>query len=171
MAKYRLEALLSARKIKEDSAARVARAAGFAVTEAKDRLEEAKLEYERYRLWRPQEEEKRFVEIRTRVLPQTDLDDYRAGIEALRQKELELEDAIETAKQAVLKAEEAEREAKRLLVVAARDKEKIAEHRKRWLREELKRQAEAEEKEMEDFTSRSLLEDEEAEGGLLEGIE
>ena len=168
MAKYRLEALLSARKAKEDRAAREARAAAFAVAEAKKKAEAAREELGRYRLWRPEEEERRFAAIREQVLSQTELDRFRYDLEALRARESELEETAEAAERAVDEAEQEERKAKQRLVAAAKDREKIEEHRERWLREELKRQEAAEEKEMEDFSGHGSPDDEEAELVLRE---
>lgn len=136
MAQYRLEQLLSARRVKEDRAALEAQAAGIAHAEAKKRTEAAKAEFERYREWRPGEEDRLFALVRGLNLSQAELDEHFEKVETLRAGERNLAEAVETAEREEAKAAEAEQTAKRLYIEAVRASEKIEEHRKRWLQEE-----------------------------------
>lgn len=163
MAKYRLEGLLSARRVKEDRFAREARQATQAVVDAEAAEAAARDELERYRAWRPGEEKRLFEEVRGHILSQDELDRHRDDVDELKRRELRLEEALEEAGQAVLAAKEEEARAKQRLAEAIKDRQKIEEHRQRWWREEQKRIEMAEEAELEDFKTRTLPDDDESE--------
>ena len=159
MAGYPLGPLLSARKFREEEAGRAARAARRAADEAWQASEAAKAEWRRYREWRPGEEARLFGELRGRPLPLSALDSHREDIHVLRAGEQERAEASRRADLAAEAAEAEAEEARRRQAAAARDTRKIEEHRQRWLREEARRQEEAEAAELEDFPVRLVSAD------------
>ncbi len=155
MAKYPLASLLSAREFREDAAARESAAARRKADAAKAAEEEAEATWHAYQEWRPGEEVRLFEEIRGKVMPLTGLDGHRDDIQALRSRELHLEEVFHEAEEATAAAEKAAAEAKERHSETVRDRRKIEEHRNVWLQAEAKRQEAAEEAELEEFTTRS----------------
>lgn len=161
MAKYPLGPLLSSRIFREDAAVREARKAKAALEDAKDAAAAAREELRRYHEWRPGEEARLFERIRRKNIPASGLDQHREEVDALRMAELQREEAVAAADKAVVAAEKAEEKARQRQLAAARDRQKIEEHKNRWQIDEQRRQEAAEEAELEDFTSHSPLEEEE----------
>ncbi len=155
MAKYPLASLLSARQFREDEAAREVAAARRKVEEAKEAAETAETTWHDYQKWRPGEEVRLFEEIRGKEMPLSGLDSHRDDIQALRSRELRLEELFHEAEEAVRTAEKAAEEAKERHTETVKDRRKIEEHKKVWLNEEAKRQEAAEEAELEEFTGKS----------------
>lgn len=155
MAKYPLGPLLSARLFREDAAAREARLALRKVEEAKEAAEAARREWLAYREWRPGEEVRLFETVRGKPMPLAGLDSHRDDIQALRARELRLEDLFHEAEEAIRAAEKAAEAARERHAETVKERRKIEEHREIWLRAEAKRQEAAEEAELEDFAVHS----------------
>ena len=150
MARYPLEPLLSARRFREEEAMR---ALALARTRLEDALREEKEAAERLEDWRrrrPLEETRLFEEIRGTLLSQDQLDDHRLDVQALKQRELDFEEALCQAGQEVSVRREAEEQARQALADAVRGKQKIEKHKDVWSRVEAARIAAAEEAELED---------------------
>lgn len=158
--RYPLAKLLSARCFRKEEAAREATLAAKALEDAREQLRLANDELERYRKWRPEEEERRFAVIRGQWLSMSRLDDYRAATEALRLAELQREEACRTAEREAAKAEEEAAAAWRRHAEAAKAVRKLEEHRGRWRRVEDAAREAREEAELEEFSRHFLPEDE-----------
>lgn len=168
MAKYPLQALLTAREFREEAAKREVRKAMYALEEAREKARVAAEELERYRAWRPGEEERLFEEIRGKVMPLTGVDGHREDIQGLRHREFALEEERMQADRAVADAEAAVEMARAAQLEAIRARSKIEEHRDRWRREEQKRLEAIEEAELEEFTGR---EEDDGEDGWLADVD
>lgn len=155
MATYPLDPLLSARRFREDEAARATALARRKADEAKAAAEAAQAEWRAYQEWRPGEEVRLFEEIRGKETPLSGLDSHREDIQTLRSRELRLEELFHEAEDAAAAAEKAAGEARERHAATVRDRRKIEEHRGIWLKEEAKRQEAAEEAELEEFTVHS----------------
>ena len=154
--KYELSDLLKVRELREDSASK-------AVTQAQEKLESCiqylerkQKELEDYREWRPGEEDRIFAEIMKKEISQEKLNEVKAKIAILREKELVIEKEVEDAEVAVKEAEAALEQAKEDHRKAMRELEKIKEHREHWT-EEAKKEAEfLADKEMEEFRKHTM---------------
>lgn len=155
MARYPLSPLLAARRLREEAAERATRLALNREEEAKEGERKARQELERYRSWRPGEEERLFELLRNRLLPQSELDSHREDIHALRDGERLREEEVAKAAEAVVAAGREVEEARRRQAQASRDVRKIDEHRLQWQREEDLRLERLEEAELEEIPHRA----------------
>ncbi|MDR3211644.1 MAG: type III secretion protein [Planctomycetota bacterium] len=151
MAGYPLAPLFSTYVLREDRAERQTRQARASLAAAEQERNKATAELERYRLWRPGEAERLFSAIRGRHLEQDELAEYHQSLAVLTQGEIERQDAVGKAENAVQAAEAALLAAREAQIAAARERQKIAEHRENWNREEALRLERVEEAEAEDF--------------------
>lgn len=151
MARYPLANLLSARLFREEAAEREVLTRTSALEAAEAEREKARAELERYRVWRPGEERRRFEAVKNRCLSLGDLDEHQDDILQLRRAELAREEEAALASGRVEEARNRLADARRVLEAAVRDRRKIEEHRDRWRREENMRLDLAEELELEDF--------------------
>ena len=144
MEKYPLAPLLKVREYREDAAKNALSAAERAVVEAQEAVERCREELERYKVWRQEEVERRYDAIMGKGLSLKELDVFKAGLGALADGELKLEESIAQALENVKKRQEAARQAQH-------ETAKIVTHRDIWL-VEAKREAERlEDLEMEEF--------------------
>ena len=144
MEKYPLAPLLKVREYREDAAKNALSAAERAVVEAQEAVERCRGELERYKVWRQEEVERRYDAIMGKGLSLKELDVFKAGLGALADGELKLEEAIAQALENVKKRQEDVRKAQH-------ETAKIVTHRDIWL-VEAKREAERlEDLEMEEF--------------------
>ena len=147
MEKYPLAPLLKVREYREDAAKNALSAAERAVVEAQEAVERCRGELERYKVWRQEEVERRYDAIMGKGLSLKELDVFKAGLGALADGELKLEEAIAQALENVKKRQEDVRKARQ----AQHETAKIVTHRDIWLGE-AKREAERlEDWEMEEF--------------------
>ena len=137
MEKYPLAPLLKVREYREDAAKNALSAAERAVVEAQEAVERCREELERYKVWRQEEVERRYDAIMGKGLSLKELDVFKAGLGALADGELKLEESIAQALENVKKRQH--------------ETAKIVTHRDIWL-VEAKREAERlEDLEMEEF--------------------
>ena len=94
MEKYPLAPLLKVREYREDAAKNALSAAERAVVEAQEAVERCRGELERYKVWRQEEVERRYDAIMGKGLSLKELDVFKAGLGALADGELKLEEAI-----------------------------------------------------------------------------
>lgn len=151
MARYPLEPLLKARLYRESEAAREAQLAERRLEEAREAKAGAYEKLRLYREWRPGEEERLFEALRGKTIPREELDRHRENVQALRQREFDLEEACREAEKAVAARAAELDEAKRLRSAAVRELRKIEAHGDIWRRDEARRLEAAEEAELEDF--------------------
>ena len=151
MEKYPLAPLLKVREYREDAAKNALSAAERAVVEAQEAVERCRGELERYKVWRQEEVERRYDAIMGKGLSLKELDVFKAGLGALADGELKLEEAIAQALENVKKRQEDVRKAREAARQAQHETAKIVTHRDIWL-VEAKREAERlEDLEMEEF--------------------
>ncbi len=132
MARYPLGPLLSVRQYREDAAQNLLRQAERLAREAEAALQEREKELERYRLWRVEEEDRRYGAIMGQLLSLDDLEEFKAGLGRLRDAELRREEDVAKADQALNKARQAVTDAKSGLSKARRDTARILAHRNIW---------------------------------------
>ncbi len=151
MERYPLESLLSVRHYREEGAKRRVRGAENAVREAEATVEKKKKELEEFRIWRREEEERRYEAIMNRPMTIGQLDTFKTGLAMLAAQENEREQAVVKAEKDVellrtelVKAQEA-------VKLARKNTSKIQAHKDIW-KEEAKKEAEhKEDLEMEEF--------------------
>lgn len=132
MARYPLGPLLSVRQYREDAAQNLLRQAERLAREAETALQEREKELERYRLWRVEEEDRRYGAIMGQLLSLDDLEEFKAGLGRLRDAELRREEDVAKADQALAKARQAVTDAKSGLSKARRDTARILAHKNIW---------------------------------------
>ena len=151
MPSYPLQSLLTVRHFREEGAKNEVRAAERRLAEAREEVRKKEEELERYRIWRPEEENRRYDAIMGKGLSLKELDVFKAGLGALADGELKLEEAIAQALENVKKRQEDVRKAREAARQAQHETAKIVTHRDIWL-VEAKREAERlEDLEMEEF--------------------
>ena len=139
MEKYPLAPLLKVREYREDAAKNALSAAERAVVEAQEAVERCRGELERYKVWRQEEVERRYDAIMGKGLSLKELDVFKAGLGALADGELKLEEAIAQALENVKKRQEDVRKAREAARQAQHETAKIVTHRDIWLVEAKRR--------------------------------
>ena len=129
MEKYPLAPLLKVREYREDAAKNALSAAERAVVEAQEAVERCRGELERYKVWRQEEVERRYDAIMGKGLSLKELDVFKAGLGALADGELKLEEAIAQALENVKKRQEDVRKAREAARQAQHETAKIVTHR------------------------------------------
>ena len=151
MESYPLESLLSVRHFREEGAKRTVRYAELAVREAEAFVQACREELETFRIWRHEEEERRYDAIMNKVMDMPKLDAFKAGLAQLAAMEAQKEEEIRKAEKKVLDAEEALRKARESARQALKNTAKIQTHKDIW-QEEAKKDAEhREDLELEEF--------------------
>jgi len=107
---------------------------------------------EDYLVWREKEEDRRYREILGKELSHLELDAFKAGVAALREKDHVLMEAVDEARKAEEDAAKSRDKAAETLKQCRKDKEKIGEHRKIWQAGEARETERREDLEMEEFT-------------------
>lgn len=154
--KYELADLLKVRELREDSASKAVAQAQEKLESCEAYLERKKKELEDYKLWRPGEEDRLFAKIMKKEISQEKLNEVKAQVAILREKELVIEKEVEEAEVAVKEAKEALEQAKENHRKAMRELEKIKEHKIHWTEEEKKEAEFLADKEMEEFRKHTL---------------
>lgn len=132
MARYPLDPLLSVRQYREEAAQNLLRQAERMAREAEATLREREKELERYRIWRVEEDDRRYEAIMGQLLSLDDLEEFKAGLGRLRDAELRREEDVTKAEQALTKARQAVDDAKSGLNKARRDTARILAHKNIW---------------------------------------
>ena len=147
MPAYPLQSLLTVRYFREEGAKNAVRAAERRLAEAQEAVRNKAEELERYRIWRPQEENRRYDAIMGTSLSLEDVAEFRAALGALAEGEQRRAQEVAEAEK-VAAQKEAEVIAARAAVAEARkEAAKIEAHRDIWLAEakkEAERQADLE---------------------------
>lgn len=141
MESYPLEALLAVRHYREEGAQRNVRSAEQSLREAEKAEETKKRELEEFKIWRHDEEERRYDAIMERPMTITQLDDFKAGLALLADMELQKLDAVEKAGKQVEDSAKALDSAKSAAKQAQKNTAKIQAHKDIW-QEEAKKEAE-----------------------------
>ena len=156
--KYPLEDLLRIRAMREDRAARLVARERQALAAARSetgRREQILADFIRRR---PEEEEALFRRVARRSVRMLDVDEFRAGIEALQARETELAHDVEHARleqaEAQKRSVQAEADHHRRLA----ELDRLDQHKETWEEEQALELMVREERELEDHTSRSPAE-------------
>ena len=151
MENYPLESLLSVRHYREEGAKRRVRGAENAVREAEAAVEERKKELEEFRIWRRDEEERRYESIMNRPMSIGQLDDFKMGLALLAAQESDREQAVVKAEKEVDLRRTELGKAQEAAKLARKNTSKIQAHKDIW-QEEAKKEAEhKEDLELEEF--------------------
>lgn len=156
---YPLQALLSVRHYREEAAQNALRLAERVLAQAREEVNRRQEELERYRRWRPEEEERRYAAILGKGLSSGQLADFRTALSELTQAEQQRVMDVTAAQKEVTQQEQAVSRARQAVAQARRDAAKIEAHRDIW-RERDKRESERQEDlELEEFSSPAHVDD------------
>ena len=140
MQPYPLQSLLTVRHFREEAAKNEVRAAERRLAEAREEVRKREEELERYRVWRPEEEKRRYDAILGEAMSLDDVAEFRASLGAVAEAEKNVarkEQEVNTAREAV--------------AAARKEAAKIEAHRDIWLTEAKKEAERQEDLEMEEF--------------------
>ncbi len=149
-----LHQLLKIKEIRENSALREVRKSEYRLEQAHEDVEKKTQEFEEYVEWRCKEEQRLYDNIINMEVKQSDLDKLKIKVAALREKDVELQQAISIAEKEVEDAREQLEEAREKHRQAMQAVEKFTEFTKVIDEEEAKEAARLEDLEMEEFTVR-----------------
>lgn len=142
---------MAVRQYREEAARRAVSAAERAVVAAQSEVARRQEELESYRLWRIDEENRRFDAIMNQLLSAADLDSFKSGLIALALAEQAREQALIDAEEALRQSRIQLDGCRGQLALARKDSARLETHRDIW-KESQKREAEhKEDMEMEDF--------------------
>lgn len=151
MEQYPLESLLTVRQYREEGAKRQVRSAELALKEAESTVEAVKKQLEAYRVWRRQEEDRRYEAIMNTSMSLEKLDAFKAGLAQLAAEESKREQAVVDAEKEVEKRRNDIEKAREAARAASRNTSKIQAHKDIW-KEDAKKEAERQEDlELEEF--------------------
>jgi hypothetical protein len=153
--KYPLQDLLRIRAMREDRAARLVARERQALAAAASETRHREEILDNFVRQRPEEEEAQFRRVARRSVRMLDVDEFRAGIEALQARQTDLADDAEHAKleQAEAQKRSVQAEADHRRRVAELDR--LDQHKERWDEEQALELMVREERELEDLTSRA----------------
>ena len=153
-AKYPLDMLITARKIREDNAQRAVASARNELTTLLEHIENKKIEIQYHEEWRKEEEARRFNEIQNTTLSQKEMEKFKWGIASLKARTVELEEEIMSMEAKIPEMEEKINDAIHAHKVAMSEREKIEEHKVQWQEELAKETDRREEQELEEFKAK-----------------
>ena len=160
MPSYPLQSLLSVRRFREDAAMNEVRAAERRLAEAREEVRKKEEELERYRAWRPEEENRRYDAIMGQSMNLEDVAEFRASLGALAEGEQQRVQAVTEAEKIAAQKERDVAAAREAVAEARREAAKIEAHRDIWLAEAKKEAERQEDLEMEEFKAPSGQSDE-----------
>ncbi len=124
--------MLRVRALHEDQAKRDAHEAELRLIEAKKQRDVKEAELERYRKWRPKEEDRRYAAIIGKPMNASALGEFRDDLARLAQGELQRLEQVQEADDVVQKRQAETDEARQQVIVARRACMKLEEHRNIW---------------------------------------
>ncbi|MEM9280424.1 MAG: YscO family type III secretion system apparatus protein [Verrucomicrobiota bacterium] len=154
---YPLAELVSVRTLRETTASREVSVAQLALEEAQAKVLRAKEEHKSYIAWRIEEEKISYEKVMNQQIHLAELETLKQEIRGLREREVDLQEAIIEEEKKVEECATALGEAKVLHQRAVRDLEKLHEHRQVWESERAAVVARKEEDEMDDFRVASAV--------------
>ena len=157
---YPLALLARVRQKREEDAAADYAAKSKALLAAREETRARRQALEDYLIWRKQEEDRRYQEVLGKEMSRQDMDEFKAGVASLREKDNVLMEALEEARRAEEEAESRQNEARAVLRQRRKDKEKISAHQEIWETAEAREAERREDMEMEDFSSLNKTESE-----------
>jgi type III secretion protein O len=148
---YPLAGLLRIRDFRVDAGGKAMRAAEARVRVAQADLAEKEAEWERYRIWRREEVERRYQSIMDHTMARDEIDAFKAGLSTLADQELARETAVREAVSTLEKMRKVAWTARESWLVANRERQKIDYHRDNWRLLQAKEENRRDDAEQEDF--------------------
>jgi type III secretion protein O len=152
LTEYPLAPLFRVRRLREEAAGTEYSAAEAALLEARKKVAEGEKALAEYLRWREEEEERRYQSALFSEMDRKDLEAFRAGLAALRDRENSLREELALKKKAEEEASQARDRAQENLLRARRNTEKIRTHREIWSAVEAREAERREDLEMEEFS-------------------
>lgn len=165
---YPLAMLIGVCKLREDAAASAVRVAERNRDDEKEAGDKLRRELEEYKVWRREEENRRYKELFDKESDREDLESFRIGIASLKDREVEYEGMIIESDRRLAELEVKVEEAKRVYMAALQETMKIDAHREMWMEDWNREQGRLEDVEMEEFTGGAAKEKNESEAEELE---
>lgn len=151
MESYPLDALLSVRHFREESAKREVRYAELAVREAEEEVRRRQKEFDDFHAWRLAEEERRYDAIMNKPMSIRQIDIFKAGLASLAAEEASKAEEIQKAEKKVFEAQSALTTARENAKKAMKNTAKISAHKDIWAEEAKKEAEHAADLELEEF--------------------
>ena len=151
MERYPLEALLSVRLYREEGAKRGVRNAEGALREAVAAVDKKWKALEEVRIWRVEEEDRRYEAIMNVPMSMEKLDAFKNGLALLAAQENDREQAVAQAQKTVERRREELRKAQEAVKAARKNTSKIQAHKDIWQEEARKEAEHKEDLELEEF--------------------
>ncbi len=155
-ATYPLEPLLTVRHFRENAAQNLLRRREQEVRDAEALITQRQRELEEYRIWRLEEEERRYGEILGQEITMVELDKFRTGLGALANEEQARILAVDQARMELEKCRTAVEQAREAVRTAQKETAKIVAHKDIWKAEAKKEAERQEDLETEEFKPRSM---------------
>lgn len=149
--KYVLDDLLRVRAFRETSRGNEMRAKKMLLAQAEGVVKKKEEELSEYRVWRVRREDDLFEEVKGRHINLKDLDDLKLMVGQMREKEALMENDVFEAESERETAEGVYKGARDAYHFAVKEKKKIEEHKKIWVKEVYREEEQARDKEMEEF--------------------
>jgi len=156
---YALQSMLKIRAMREDRAGTELTGARRARAAAELELEEKKTAVSKWEETKEDRRDKVYDAVMGRVVSMEDLDKARDAVTKIDEEGVLLEEAENRAADTCKKREEEAETARVRFVAATKDLAKIDEHKKAWMEEDRKLQDMKEDAEMEEFTGRKMISD------------
>ena len=156
---YSLESMLKIRAMREDRAGTELTGARRAKAAAERVLEEKAEAHAAFETTREERRDKLYAALMGQVVSMDDLDRVRDAVTSIDEEGVLLEEAESRAKAELDKKDQAAQSAKVRYTVAVKNKAKIDQHKQAWEEEERKFQEMRADSEMEEFTGRRLVSD------------
>ena len=150
--KYPLTSLAQVRQLREENAAMEYAAREKALLIAQRETLARRKALEDHLAWRKKEEDRRYREILGKEMSRKEMDAFKAGVAALREKDNILLEAVEEARKAEEEAARHRDEAAATLKQRRREMDKIDTHQEIWQTSEAIEAGRREDLEMEEFT-------------------
>ena len=157
---YPLQALLNVRYFRENAARNEVRTAERCHREALEVVRQQQEELERYRLWRPEEESRRYAAIMGKPMSMEAMSAFRSGLTALAEGEAERERALAEASKQAEQKEQVLLAARQAVGAARKEAAKIEAHQELWRAEEKNAAQRQEDLELEEFKAPAAQSDE-----------
>lgn len=151
MEAYPFAALLTVRRYREESAKRRVRSAEIAVREAEENVAQKQRELDEFRVWRRQEEDRRYAAVMNVPLSLERLEQFKAGLARLADEECTREQAVLSAKKEAEQRRVELEGAKTAAKIAGKNTSKIEAHRDIWKEDAKKEEERREDLELEEF--------------------
>lgn len=129
---YPLQPLLDVRHFREEAARNEVRAAERRHAEARETVRQCREELERYRLWRPEEEARRYAAVMGACMTLEAVSAFRIGLTGLAEAEAERERALAEAEKQAVEKEQAVQAARQAATLARKEAARIETHREIW---------------------------------------